>query len=158
MRSRRALLPIILFFGMSVSWGASAPASPANTNNTESVSCLMAARSGCGILIRRGVDERGYILVVETGERGNDSVELKLRGRSIMIRRSEFSRTERSGDAGRFAVVSRSSRFARRIQLPPDADTRRVSRSERDGVITIVVPRLQMPGPVPGAYGYYPYR
>jgi len=154
---RIAFLPLFLLFGISVCWGAPPPASPLTSQGARSMTCLTADQFGCSTLIRTGINEEGYFLVIETGERGADSVQVKLRGRSILISRSEFRRTERSSDAGRFAVVSRSNRFARRLMLPPDADMRRVSRSERDGVITIIVPRLHPTRSGPGSF-YHPYR
>lgn len=157
MNRRIAFLPLFLLFGISVCWGAPPLASPLTSQGAGSMTCLTADQYGCSTLIRTGINEDGYFLVIETGERGTDSVEIKLRGRSILISRSEFRRTERSSDAGAFAVVSRSSRFARRLLLPQDADMRRMSRSERDGIITIILPRLHPTRLGPGSF-YHPYR
>ena len=154
MNRRILFFSILLLFSASTAWGAPPPGSPAPANERESITCLMADRSGCVILVKRGVNALGYSLSVESGTQGAAAVEVALRGRSIVIRRSDFRHTERSGGRGA-VVVSRSSRFARRLMLPPDADLRRVRRSVRDGVVTIFIPRLHSSRPDPRSF-YYP--
>ena len=93
-----------------------------------------------------------------TGARDAGSVEVLIRGRSILISRSAFQRTERMGGRRAYGIATRASRSATRLRLPRDADMRRLKREERDGVITITVPPLQPVRPAPGVFGYYPYR
>ena len=153
MKHRTAVLLAFLLSGASFG-GAAAPPVQTLPPGGESVACLDADRSGCGILIIKGVNEEGYYLKVETAARAADAVRIGLRGRFIVISRSEFRRSERTSDRGAFGLFSRSSRFATRLRLPPDADVRRVKREEHDGVITLIVPRLKAANP----FGYQPWR
>lgn len=158
MKNRHLVLLILLLPGASVFGDTLPPARQLPPPDTADVRCLAADRSGCGLLVKRGINQEGYYLTVETGEHGAGSVEVQIRGRSILIGRSEFRRNERTWDRGAYGVVTRSSRSATRLRLPRDADMRRVKREEHDGVITIIVPRLQPVRPGPGYFGYYPYR
>jgi hypothetical protein len=158
MNNKISLLLVFLFSGMSVDAGAQPPDFRLPPPGSGAATCLAADRSGCSVLIRRGVNEEGYYLTIDTGTRGVDSVKVAINGRSIVVSRSEFRRTQRSGDRGAYGEFSRSSRFATRLRLPPDADIRRVKQEENDGVISIVVPRLQRPRAGPNPFGYYPYR
>jgi len=158
MNNKITLLVVFLFSGMSLNAAAVSPDYRLPRPSSGAATCLAADRSGCGILIRRGVNEEGYYLTIDTGERGVDSVRVAINGRSIVVSRSEFRRTQRTGGRNAYGVFSRSSRFATRLRLPPDADIRRVKREENDGVISIVVPRLQLPRPSPNPFGYRPYR
>jgi hypothetical protein len=159
MNNRLSFLLVFLLSGMSVDAAAVPPENRLPAPGIGAVTCLAADQSGCGILIRRGVNEEGYYyLTIDTTERGADSVKVTINGRSIMISRSEFRRSQRTNDRGAYGVVSRSSRFASRFRLPPDADMRRVKREEDEGVITIIIPRLQIPRPGPNPFGYRPYR
>jgi len=117
--------------------------------------CLLADRSGCQIVVIKGYDGDAYTLTIDTGKLGADAVMVRLSGRSIMISRSELRRSENRSDRGSYSFVSRSSRSTRRISLPPDADVTRADKSVSGSVITITVPRLEMPGP-PRPFDYYP--
>lgn len=156
MKNRIPVLLAFLLSGASLCGAATPPMHHLAPPGREALTCLVADRTGCGILIKRGVNEEGYYLTIETGAHGVDSVKVGLRGRSILIGRAESRRTERMSDRGAFGVVSRSSRFASRLHLPPDADMRRVRRVETDSVITITVPRLQAPRSGGYPFGYYP--
>jgi len=156
MKQGIAALLVVLLSGTV---GSSAGATPAGPLPDRGVgTCLAADRSGCGILVRRGINSEGYYLTIETGESEAGSVTVGFRGRSIVIGRSEFRRSKRTDDPGAFSAVSWSSRLSSRLRLPPDADIRRARREEHAGVVTIIVPRLQPPWLQRGATGYHPHR
>lgn len=149
------LVATVSWAASASSWSVQPPYSMQSPNEVGSSMCLLSDRSGCGIIVSKGYDGDAYTLTIDTGEYGVNAVMVRLSGRSIMLGRSELRRSENRGDRGSYSFYSRSSRSTRRISLPLDADITRADKSVSGNVITITVPRLEMPGP-PQPFGYYP--
>lgn len=92
--------------------------------------------------MEKGVTEEGYTLRIHTAPRRPQDIEVSAEQGFLILRsaRSEQTDVQRQGAYN----YSRSySSFNRRVQLPRDADSSRMVRTDGDGVIDILIPRLQ---------------
>lgn len=118
--------------------GYERPSTPAPTN----------IRRGGAIRIEKSQDEQGYHLLIHTnGDVDPESVQVTVKGNSLLIERQQSMQQEERNDEGRFYSFSRSSSsFRRRISLPRDADVAGMQRTVDRGVISITLPYLGKDG------------
>lgn len=96
--------------------------------------------------IRRWADSDGYHLQIFTGSDDPQAVDIRLRGRSLLLRSARSYQTDRRDSTGIRSYERRFNRFSRQISIPRDADTANMRSRVEDGVMTITLPRLKHDG------------
>ena len=98
-------------------------------------------RWGQGSLrIEKGLDETGYTLIIHTGERSPEGIEVIPRGNSLVIG-SQSIEMQRKKDRGGYSYSRQWGSSSRNIRLPRDADINGMVRTDGEGVINISIPR-----------------
>ena len=99
-----------------------------------------------GLRIQRQRTADGYQVKIFTGGEDPASIQVRLEGRTLRISSSESQEEEQSDDRGGYRYFRFSSRFDRRLSLPPDADPASMQRSVKDNVITLTFSRRNPSG------------
>ena len=113
--------------------------------------------------MRRWADSEGYHLQVYTGSDNPEALDIRVRGRSLLLRSNRSLQSDRTDSQGVRSFQHSFSRFSRQITIPRDADPANMKTHVQDGFMTITLPRLgdyqdgfrgRSPGPFSPPAGY----
>lgn len=109
--------------------------------------------------VQREVTDDAYLVHIQVRDGKTDDVQVTPLGRSLAISRSTDTQTLQEEDLDEGRGYRRSFSFSRgatsrRLGLPPDANPAAMTREEKDGTITLRIPRNAWRGPdLPPAQG-----
>ena len=95
-----------------------------------------------GVRLEKGKTDDAYTLRVYTGRRRPQDIEVTVERGYLVLRslRSEQTNLQRQGG---YSYSRSFSRFHRTLPLPRDAVAEQMSRTDGEGVIDIVIPKLR---------------
>ncbi len=95
-----------------------------------------------GVRLEKGKTDDAYTLRVHTGRRRPQDIEVTVERGYLVLRSIRSEQTDISREGG-YSYSRSFSRFHRTLPLPRDAAGDQISRTDGDGVIDIVIPKLQ---------------
>jgi len=104
------------------------------------------------IRVQRRVMPEAYQVVIDTGDRGADAVQMMVQGNGLLISANRSLQNQQRGGRGGYRFSRFSSTFNQLIRFPRDADMSRMRRSQEGGIITLTIPRLHIGYRRPGGW------
>ncbi|MCQ2597001.1 MAG: Hsp20/alpha crystallin family protein [Treponema sp.] len=98
-------------------------------------------------------DEQGYVLEMDLPGRSENDVNIELDHNTLTISSKETSAREEKKDAKEEAKTNwiirerRTSQFKRSFTLPDDVNGEAISATFKNGVLTLTMPRQELPAP-----------
>ena len=92
--------------------------------------------------MEKGVTDEGYTLRVYTAPRRPQDIEVTVDRGSLVLRSVRSDQTDYRRE-GAYSYRRSFSTYHRRLQLPRDADPSRMVRTDGEGVIDILIPKVQ---------------
>ncbi len=108
-------------------------------------------RAGFRIRVQRRATPEGYLIRIDTGG-DPDQVQIERDRNTLVISSSRSVEREQRSDRGWYRFSRVSSGYRQRVRLPRDANLDQMEREEKDGVITLTIPRQR---PQYRGHGYY---
>ena len=105
------------------------------------------------IRVQRRATPEAYYVVVDTGDRGADAVQMMVQGTGLLISANRSLQNQQRGDRGGYRFSRFSSSFNQLIRFPRDADMSRMQRTQQGGIITLTIPRIRFDRWQPRGYG-----
>lgn len=98
---------------------------------------------GFRIRVQRRATPDAYLIRIDSGSGEDGQVKIDREGRTLVVSSSRSVEQEQRSDRGWYRFSRFSSGFRQRIRLPRDADLEQMKQEEKDGVITITIPRVR---------------
>jgi hypothetical protein len=92
--------------------------------------------------MEKGVTDEGYTLRVYTAPRRPQDIEVSVDQGALVLRGVRSEQTDYRRQGG-YSYRRSFSSYNRRVQLPQDADPSRMVRTDGDGFIDILIPKVQ---------------
>lgn len=92
--------------------------------------------------MEKGVTDKGYTLRVYTAPRRPQDIEVSVDQGALVLRGVRSEQTDYRRE-GRYSYHRSFSTYYRRVPLPQDADPSRLVRTDGDGFIDILIPKVQ---------------